>query len=71
MWVGHRLCATHWMHQNLQCIGKVLTVLHLFYILSCYSLISKLIKFMCHLKTLVKRAHSEKVKKVCLKFLQI
>lgn len=35
------------------------------------SLISKLIKFMCHLKTLVKRAHSEKVKKVCLKFLQI
>lgn len=52
-------------------IWKEFAALHLFHILSCYSLIQKFITFIFHPKILHKRPHSDKVKrfvwKKCIK----
>lgn len=40
------------LHGKLQYIWKAFTPLHLYHVLSCYTLIPKLIQFIFHLKTL-------------------
>lgn len=56
---------------ELQCIHKVFTLLNLFHILVCYSLIPKLLKFILFLTILQTIPHIDKMKEDCLKSLQI